>query len=130
MRTLRVVSTKRVLLIDDEADVREVVQACLQDVGGWDVLAVASPQEGLDKAVAIQPDAIILDISMPAMNGFAFLQRLRANSITQHIPVVFLTAKARWFTPQQLQAFDVAGAIAKPFNPLSLTDEIAKTLGW
>lgn len=131
MRTLELaVSTKRVLLIDDEAYVREVVQACLQDVGGWDVLAVASALEGLDKAVAVQPDAIVLDVSMPGMDGFAFLQRLRANSITQHIPVVLLTAKARWFTPQQLQPFDVAGALAKPFNPLSLTDEIARVLGW
>lgn len=123
-------STKQVLLIDDEAYVREVVQACLQDVGGWDVLAVASALEGLDKAVAMQPDAIVLDISILEMDGFAFLQQLRANRITQNIPVVLLTAKARWFTPQQLQAFGVAGAIAKPFNPLSLTDEIAQALIW
>lgn len=121
-------TTKLVLLVDNEANVREVVQACLQDLGGWDVQSVASAQEGLDTAVAVQPDAIVLDISMPGIDSF--LQKLRANPVTQLIPVVLLTAKARWFTPHQLQSFGVAGAIAKPFNPASLTNEIAKALGW
>ena len=123
-------TTKLVLLVDNEANVREVVQACLQDLGGWEVQSVASAQEGLDRAVAVQPDAIVLDISMPGIDGFAFLQQLRANPVTQLIPVVLLTAKARWFSPQQLQPFGVAGAIAKPFNPVSLTNEIAKAIGW
>jgi CheY-like chemotaxis protein len=123
-------TTKLVLLVDNEANVREVVQACLQDLGGWDVQSVASAQEGLDTAVTVQPDAIVLDISMLEIDGLAFLQKLRANPLTQLIPVVLLTAKARWFTAQQLQSFGVAGAIAKPFNPISLTNQIAKALGW
>lgn len=131
MSTLEVaIATKQVLLIDNEAHVREVVQACLKDLGGWDVLSVASAWEGLNQAMAAQPDAIVVDISMPGMDGLAFLQQLRANPITQSIPVVLLTAKARWFTPQQLQQLGVAGAITKPFHPLSLTNEIAKALGW
>lgn len=121
---------KLVLLVDNEANVREVVQACLQDLGGWDVQSVASAQEGLDRAVAVQPDAIVLDVSMLEIDGLAFLQKLRANPVTQLIPVVLLTAKARWFTPHQLQSFGVAGAIAKPFNPILLTNEIANALGW
>jgi CheY-like chemotaxis protein len=123
-------TTKLVLLVDNEANVREVVKACLQDLGGWDVHSVASAKEGLDRAVAVQPDAIVLDISMPGGDGFSFLQQLRANPVTQLIPVVLLTAKARWFTPNQLQPFGVAGAIAKPFNPISLTNQIANALGW
>jgi CheY-like chemotaxis protein len=131
MSTLEVaLATKRILLIDHEVHVSEVVQACLNDLGGWDVLSVASAWEGLNQAMAAQPDAIVLDISMPGMDGFAFLQQLRANPVTQSIPVVLLTAKARWFTPQQLQQLGLAGAIAKPFHPLSLTNEIAKALGW
>ena len=123
-------TTKLVLLVDNEANVREVVQACLQDLGGWDVQSVASAQEGLDRAVAVQPDAIVLDISMPGIDSFTFLQQLRANPVTQLIPVVLLTAKARWFTPHQLQSVGVVGAIAKPFNPISLTNQIASALGW
>jgi CheY-like chemotaxis protein len=123
-------TTKLVLLVDNEANVREIVQACLQDLGGWDVQLAASAQEGLDTAVAVQPDAIVLDISMLEIDGLTFLQKLRANPVTQLIPVVLLTAKARWFTPHQLQSFGVAGAIAKPFNPISLSNEIANALGW
>jgi CheY-like chemotaxis protein len=123
-------NTKLVLLVDNEANVREIVQACLQDLGGWDVHSVASTQEGLDKAVAVQPDAIVLDISMLEIDGLTFLQKLRANPVTQLIPVVLLTAKARWFNQHQLQSFGVAGAIAKPFNPISLTHEITNALGW
>ncbi len=122
--------TKLVLLVDDEANVREIVQACLQDLGGWDVQSVASAQEGLDTAAAVQPDAIVLDSSILEIDGLAFLQKLRANPLTQLIPVVLLTAKARWFTPHQLESVGVAGAIAKPFNPISLTNEIANALGW
>lgn len=123
-------TTKLILLVDNETNVREVVQACLQDLGGWDVQSVASAQEGLDRAAAVQPDAIVLDISLPGIDSFTFLQQLRANPVTQLIPVVLLTAKARWFSPQQLLPFGVAGAIAKPFNPISLTNEIADALGW
>ena len=131
MNTLQVVmTTKLVLLVDDEAHVREVVEACLKDLGGWNVQSVASGHEGLDKLAVVQADAIVLDISMPGMDGFMFLRQLRANPFTQSIPVVLLTARARWFTLKQLQSLGVVGAIAKPFNPVSLTKEIAKALGW
>lgn len=131
MSTLQVgMTTKLVLLVDDEAHVREVVEACLKDLGGWNVQSVASVDEGLDKLAFLQPDAIILDISMPGMDGFMFLRQLRANPLTQSIPVVFLTARARWFTLQQLRPFGVVGAIAKPFNPVSLTKDIGIALGW
>jgi CheY-like chemotaxis protein len=131
MSTLQVgMTTKLVLLVDDEAHVREVVEACLKDLGGWNVQSVASGHEGLDKLAVVQPDAIILDISLLGMDGFMFLRQLRSNPLTQSIPVVLLTAKARWFTLQQLHSLGVVGAIAKPFNPVSLTKEVAKALGW
>ncbi len=131
MNTLQVEkTTKLVLLVDNEANVREVVEACLQDLGGWDVLSVASVREGWNRLVAVQPDAIVLDISIPSREGLVFLQQVKANPATQSIPIVLLTARARWFTLKQLESFGVVGAIAKPFNPISLTNEIAKALGW
>lgn len=131
MNTLEVaMTTKRILLIDDETNVREVVQACLNDLAGWDVLPVASGQEGLEQALTVQPDAIVLDVSMPGMDGFAFLAQLRANPLTQSIPVVLLTAKAQWINPQQLRQLGVAEALAKPFNPVTLPQQIALALGW
>ncbi len=119
---------KRILIIDDEAHVREVVQTCLEMLGNWDVLAAASCCEGLDRAQAEQPDAILLDVIMPEQDGFAFLRQLRSNPVTQGIPVLLLTVMAHELNRQLLPALGVRVVIAKPFNPLSLIDEISKVL--
>lgn len=119
---------KRILIIDDEAHVREVVQTCLEILGNWDVLSAASCCEGLDRAQAEQPDAILLDVIMPEQDGFAFLRQLRSNPVTQGIPVLLLTAMAHELNRQLLPALGVRVAIAKPFNPLSLIEEIAKVV--
>jgi CheY-like chemotaxis protein len=121
---------KVILVVDDEITVREVVQVCLEDLGGWQVLLAPSAQEGLKLAATKQPDAIILDISMPGMDGFAFLDRLKKNPNSQSIPVVLLTAKALWFSQHQLKELKVAGAISKPFNALTLSETIASLLEW
>lgn len=123
-------TTKRILIIDDEEHVREVVQTCLETLGGWNVLSAASGREGLLRAQAEQPDAILLDVMMPEMDGVVFLRQLRSNPVTQDIPVVLLTVMAYGFNPQQLTELGVQGAIAKPFNPVLLTDQIAQALGW
>ncbi len=77
-----------------------------------------------------RPDAILLDVIMPGMDGVAFVRELQANPELQAIPVVFLTAKADLTQPRQFQALGVREAIAKPFNPLTLHDQIATSLGW
>ena len=123
-------TVKRILIIDDEAHVREVVQICLETLGNWAVLSAASCHEGLDRSQLDQPDAILLDVIMPQLDGFAFLRQLRSNPVTQGIPVVLLTAMAQELDKQQLSTFGVRVAIAKPFNSVSLIDEIAKSLGW
>ncbi|HEY9725003.1 MAG TPA: response regulator [Chroococcales cyanobacterium] len=124
------IATKRILFIDDELHVRQVVKACLEALGGWDVLLAASGQEGLVKAVSEKPNAILLDVMMPGMDGLALLQELKANPVTESIPVVFLTARLSLTEPQRFQELGVKGAIAKPFNPLTLVPQIANALGW
>jgi DNA-binding response OmpR family regulator len=124
------VSTKRVLVIDDEANVREIVQACLQDLGGWEVSEAAPGPEGLIKAVLEQPDAIVLDLMLPQTDGLAFLRKLRMHSVTETIPIVILTTKAYLAEPKLLSQFGVMGTIAKPFNPVTLSNQIAAVLGW
>lgn len=121
---------KRILVIDDEANVRMVVRTCLEILGEWEVLLAASGQEGLLLAQTERPDAILLDVMMPGMDGVAFVRELQAKPELQAIPVVFLTAKAELTQPRQFQALGVRGAIAKPFNPLTLHDQIATSLGW
>lgn len=122
--------TKSILLIDDEASIRELVQACLNDLAGWHVLTVASAQEGLNCLTQECPDAILLDVLMPGMDTRTFVQKLHENPQTSSLPIILLTVQARWFTPQTLQQFGIVKAIPKPFNPVTLPGEIASTLGW
>ncbi|WAL60021.1 response regulator [Thermocoleostomius sinensis] len=123
-------SAKTILLIDDEASVRELVHACLSDLAGWNVITVASAQEGLNQIAVAHPDAILLDVLMPGMDAITFVQRLHQNPLTQSIPVLLLTVRARWFTPGKLQQLGIVTAIAKPFNPVTLPDIIAGALRW
>ena len=129
--TLKVVmATKQILIVDDEAHVREVVQTCLETLGGWKVLPASSSWDGLLKAQTEQPDVILLDVMMPEMDGFSFLRQLQSNTVTRHIPVILLTAIAYQFNRQQLAQLGVRTAIAKPFNPVLLTHQIARAVGW
>lgn len=121
---------KRILIIDDEAHVREVVQTCLETLSNWDVLSAACCCQGLDKVRAEQPDAILLDVIMPQIDGFTFLRQLRSNPVTQGLPVILLTAMAHELDRQQLSALGVRVTIAKPFHPVLLINEIAEALGW
>jgi CheY-like chemotaxis protein len=122
-------SKKHILLIDDEKHISTVVKACLVTLGGWDVSTANSGREGLLKAQQ-QPDAILLDVMMPDMNGITLLQELRKEPKTQNIPVLLLTAKAQTSDHHEYTHLDIAGVITKPFEPLKLADQIAEVLGW
>ena len=123
-------TARRILLVDDEDHIREVAQVSLEMTAGWEVLTAGSGSEGLATAVAEQPDAILLDMMMPDMDGPATFQGLLADQRTRHIPVVLLTAKVQASDRRRFAALGVAGVIAKPFDPLSLADQVAETLGW
>jgi CheY-like chemotaxis protein len=119
--------TRRVLLIDDEDDIREVTQLSLEMVARWDVISANSGAEGIRRAVAEQPDAILLDMMMPDMDGPTTFNHLRAHPDTRHIPVILLTAKVQGAGQLTL---DVAAIIPKPFDPMRLPGQIATALGW
>jgi len=123
-------SSKTILVIDDEVTISEIIQLCLSDLGGWNAIAVNSPLAGLQRAARDRPDAIVLDISMPTMDGFMFLEQLRKNPETQDIPVILLSAKVKYLDSEILKKYRVVGAIAKPFDPILLSDRIAQLLGW
>ena len=122
--------SKRILVIDDEDVIQEVVQGCFEDVAGWEVLLASSGREGLEQIVTEQPDAIVLDEMMPGMDGIAFLKQLRANDQTPSIPVVLLTAKVDLADPKLLRELGVVDAIAKPFDAIALVERVAEVLGW
>lgn len=123
-------ASRRILLIEDEPDVRRVVQTCLEKLARWTVIPAASGEEGLLLAHTEKPEAIVLDIMMPGMDGYMFLSALLAKQETQSIPVVFLTAKAELPELCQYEVLGVKGTIPKPFNPLTLHRDIAAALGW
>jgi CheY-like chemotaxis protein len=123
-------TTKRVLVIDDEDGVREIIQFSLEAVADWEVLTAASGREGLETAQAQQPDAILLDVMMPDMDGPTTFQQLQLNAATRHIPTIFLTAKVRASEQQQLLDLGVTGTIAKPFKAQDLANQIRVILSW
>lgn len=123
--------TKKLLIVDDEERIRELVQACLEDLGGWDTLSAASGQEALNIAqTESHIDAILLDVSMPDMDGFAVYEQLQANSATQSIPVILLTAKVQPSDRARFAKMGIAGVITKPFEPTTISEEVAEILGW
>lgn len=123
-------TTRRVLVIDDEEAIQEIIQACLEDLGGWDVLVAGSGSQGLLLAASESLDGILLDVSMPEMNGFETLQKLQENPTTQKIPVTLLTARVQPEDKERFAQLGIAGLILKPFDPLTLVEQVAEVFGW
>lgn len=123
-------AAKRVLVIDDEDDIREVAQASLEIIAGFEVILASSSSEGLLKAELEQPDAILLDVMMPDMDGVITFQKLQANLATCDIPVILLTAKVRAIDQRRFADLGVKAVIAKPFKPAKLAEQLIEILGW
>jgi CheY-like chemotaxis protein len=121
---------KRILIVDDEEDICQVVQASLEEFGGWQTVLAHSGQAGLTIAQAEHPDAILLDVSMPEMDGFEMFEKLQNNSATQSIPVILLTSKVLARDRKRFVDLAIAGVITKPFNPLTIWQQVADLLGW
>lgn len=122
--------TKQILIIDNEQYIQEVTQICLRTTAGWEVLTASSGIEGIAQAEASPPDAILLDVMMPEMDGLTTFGKLQENPATRDIPVILLTAKVQAADRRRYDELGVKGAIAKPFNPLQLASQIATILGW
>lgn len=120
----------RILVIDDEADIREVTALTLETVAGWQVILAPSGAKGIERASLKQPDAILLDVMMPDIDGPTTFRILKKNGSTSHIPVLLLTAKVQGADRRQLDALGAAAILAKPFDPLTLADQISGVLGW
>lgn len=121
---------KRILVIDDEEDIREVAQLSLEMVAGWEVFTAASGSEGIVKAKTHQPDAILLDVMMPDMDGPATYKQMQLQTSIQHIPVILLTAKVQPNDRRRFAELGVRGVIAKPFEPMMLASQISELLSW
>jgi CheY-like chemotaxis protein len=122
--------TRRILIIDDEDDIRLVAAMSLETVAGWDVVEANSGRQGIEKASSEQPDAILLDVMMPEMDGPTTLLKLKAGGNTAHIPVLLLTAKVQGADQRRFAEMGVEAILFKPFDPLTLALQISTALGW
>jgi CheY-like chemotaxis protein len=122
--------SRRVLIVDDDDAIREVAQASLEMVAGWEVTAASNGMEALTMAAADPPDAIILDVMMPVMDGPTTFARLQDDPRTRDVPVVLLTAKVQPAERRRWDGLGVAGVLAKPFDPFSLSVQVSQLLGW
>ncbi len=120
----------KILIVDDEDDIREVAALSLESVAGWEVLTADSGPQALIRAAEFQPDAILLDVMMPGMDGPATFQELRRNPATARIPVLLLTAKVQSTDQRRFAGLGVEAVLFKPFDPLTLSSQISGALGW
>lgn len=121
-------TTKRILIIDDDADIREATQLCLEITGQWEVLKAGNGHEGIAIAESEKPNVILLDMMMPGMDGPTILQRLQENPKTQQIPVIILTAKAQSYEQQYFEQLKVLSVITKPYDPMTISEQIFSAL--
>ena len=119
----------KILLIDDDRELVELLTEYLASEG-FELVSCFDGISGLEKAYDDSIDLILLDVMMPDLDGFATFQKLQANQQTKDIPVILLTAKIQDRDRQKFDSLGVSGVIAKPFEPLSLAEEVAQILGW
>ncbi|WP_338872766.1 response regulator [Myxococcus stipitatus] len=121
MTTLR-----KVMLVDDEEDIRAIGKLSLGRVGKWETVLAASGSEALEKAASEQPDLILLDVMMPGMDGPTTFAKLREQPATAATPIIFMTAKVQKQEVARYLELGALGVIGKPFDPMTLPQEIRK----
>lgn len=122
--------SRRILLIDDNADLREIVQLALEVTADITVSSAASGREGIEIARRDPPDAVLLDVKMPDLDGPETLAQLRADPRTADLPVLFITAAVQPAERERYEALGIAGIVEKPFDPVRIGPTVLATLGW
>lgn len=120
----------RVLIIDDEHDIREVASLTLEATAGWNVSTASSGAEGMQLAAKERPDLILLDVMMPEMDGPTTFREMQKQPETADIPVILLTAKVQGVDQRRFADLGVAAVLFKPFDPMTLAQQIADVLHW
>ncbi len=117
----------KILIAEDERDIRDLIAFTLQ-FGGHEVTTTSNGEEAVLKAVEIIPDLILLDVRMPRMSGYEACQKIKANPVTNHIPVVFLSAKGQESEVETGLAAGAVEYILKPFAPDQLNERVKAIL--
>ena len=117
-------SLQRILLVEDDDDIRRIARLTLERLGSFTVEECASGSEAAAVALGMKPDLILLDVMMPGMDGPTTLRELQATPAVAGIPVVFMTAKVQPHEQKQYRDLGAIGVIAKPFDPATLPDAL------
>ncbi len=117
----------RILSVDDEADIREVLGMALREVGGFEVVMCGSGAEAIEQVPVFRPDLILLDARMPQMDGPLTLEALRRLPHTATTPVIFLTAKVGIDDLERYGRLGAVGIVTKPFDPMLISEQITRT---
>ena len=123
-------TSKCILVVDDDDAIREVAQTSLELVGGHEVITADCGCDGLARAREDQPDAILLDVMIPDLDGPATFERLQADPATRHIPVILLTAKLQASDHARFAELGMRAVLPKPFDPITLSHEVGQILKW
>ena len=121
---------RRILIIDDEDDIREVAALSLETTAGWHVSTARSGAEGIALASSQLPDAILMDVMMPGVDGPTTFRLMQQNPAIAQIPVLLLTAKVQGADQRRFSDLGVAAVLFKPFDPLTLAQQVSDVLGW
>ena len=121
---------KTVLLVDDEDDIREVAQMSLEVTAGWNIEGANCGNDGIERAIELKPDAILLDVMMPDMDGPTTFKKMKEIPELVGIPVILMTAKVQASDMEYFSEIGVSGVIPKPFDPMSLADRVRDILKW
>lgn len=116
-----------VLVVDDDPVIQKLLQVNFE-MEGFTVLTAGDGEAGLAKAQAERPDAIVLDVMMPKMDGLEVARRLKNDPATQSIPIVLLSAKAQQADVQAGAATGADDYLTKPFDPLELLQRVGELL--
>lgn len=117
--------TVRAVLIEDDADLRRVVQLTLQFGAAWKVETAPDGPSGIELVKCEKPDIILVDLMMPGMDGYEVCRRLAADESTRHIPIVLLTARQN-LDPERVRSSGARGVITKPFDLDALAPAILR----
>jgi two-component system, OmpR family, response regulator len=111
---------RRILLVEDDGDIRAVAALALERVGGFEVETCASGAAALEAIGRCRPDLVLLDVMMPEMDGPGVLKRLHSGSVGRDLPVIMLTAKVHPLETARLRDLGAVDVIHKPFDPMAL----------
>lgn len=115
---------KRIMCVEDDEDIREIIEIALEQIGQFEVLLCENGNLAVEQVDGFEPDLILLDVMMPGMDGPSTLKAIRNQPCNKNIPVIFMTAKVQPAEIEEYLALGALDVIAKPFDPMTLPEQI------